>query len=58
MTITAAAIFFFGSAQFLELLSLDPQITLPDVDSAHLSGFGIGQGTYLVKKAALKLGDG
>jgi MoxR-like ATPase len=32
--------------------------TLPDVDTALLGGFGVGQGAYLIKKAALPNGVG
>jgi hypothetical protein len=34
------------------------KVALPDVDTALLPGFGIGQGAYLVKKAATPLGKG
>jgi len=33
-------------------------MTLPDVDTTLLSGFGIGQGAYLIKKLAAPLGKG
>lgn len=33
-------------------------VALPDIDSSLLAGFGVGQGAYLVQKAALKAGDG
>jgi hypothetical protein len=32
-------------------------ITLPDVDSTILAGFGLGQGAYLTKKAVGNLGS-
>jgi hypothetical protein len=58
--VTAAAVVIFGLSafHFLGALALQPQVQLPDVDTALLSGFGLGQGAYLVKKAALPLGQG
>jgi hypothetical protein len=41
---------FLGSIQFLKT------ITLPDVDSTILAGFGLGQGAYLAKKAGGNVG--
>jgi hypothetical protein len=58
VTVAAVAIFFTTSFHFLGSLQLISPVTLPDVDSALLAGFGIGQGAYLVKKAALPLGQG
>jgi hypothetical protein len=58
--VTAAAVMVFGLSafHFLGALALEPQVELPDVDTALLSGFGLGQGAYLVKKAALPPGQG
>lgn len=58
--ITMAAVMIFVGQAFHEagMLVMSSQIKLPDVDSSLLAGFGIGQGAYLVKKAALKAGDG
>ena len=39
-------------------LKLATQVTLPDVDTTLLASFGIGHGAYLIKKAALKPGEG
>jgi hypothetical protein len=39
-------------------VTLAGKVALPDIDTAPLSGFGIGQGAYLVKKAATPLGKG
>jgi hypothetical protein len=47
-----------ASFHFLGKLALASPITLPDVDTALLATFGIGQGAYLFKKAALPLGQG
>jgi hypothetical protein len=41
---------FLGSIQFLKT------VTLPDVDSTILAGFGLGQGAYLAKKAGGNVG--
>ena len=58
--ITAAAVLIFlaSSFHFLGRVTLAGTMTLPDVDSTLLAGFGIGQGAYLFKKAALPLGQG
>jgi len=58
VALAAVMIFVLGSFHFLGALALQTQITLPDVDSTVLSGFGLGQGAYLVKKAALRAGQG
>ena len=55
----AAVVLFMAAAfHFLGRLAMSTQIVLPDVDTALLSIFGLGQGAYLVKKAALPLGQG
>jgi hypothetical protein len=41
---------FLGSVQFLKA------VTLPDVDTTILAGFGLGQGAYLAKKAGGNVG--
>ncbi|HUZ34123.1 MAG TPA: hypothetical protein VMV19_18755 [Xanthobacteraceae bacterium] len=59
VTIAAVVIFvttsfyFIGTADFAKAVT-----TLPDIDTTLLSGFGVGQGAYLIKKAALKPGEG
>ena len=58
VTVLAVIIFGLSSFHFLSALALERQISLPDVDTALLSGFGIGQGAYLVKKAAANAGEG
>ncbi len=58
VTATAVAIFVATSFHFLGKLTLASPVTLPDVDTALLAGFGIGQGAYLFKKAALPPGQG
>lgn len=58
ITLAAVAIFICQSFWWLTDLQVSAQVTLPDVDGALLSGFGLGQGAYLFKKAALPLGKG
>lgn len=54
----ATVIFACASWEFLTLLDIAKTTTLPDVDTALLGSFGIGQGAYLIKKAALPNGVG
>lgn len=58
ITVLAVGIFVAECFHGGGLLPLKDTVTLPDVDSSLLAGFGIGHGAYLAKKAALKLGDG
>jgi hypothetical protein len=58
ITLAAALIFLLTTYNFLGLLALTTPVTLPDVGTTLLSGFGLGQGAYLIKKAALNAGDG
>ena len=58
ITVAAVGIFVAASFHFLGKLALQTPVTLPDVDTSLLAGFGIGQGAYLLKKAALPLGQG
>jgi hypothetical protein len=53
----ATVIFAAASWEFLTLVDI-VKTTLPDVDTALLGSFGIGQGAYLIKKAALPAGWG
>jgi hypothetical protein len=39
-------------------LPLQEHVSLPDVDGSLLAAFGVAQGTYLAKKAALPVGTG
>ncbi|MGA9868680.1 MAG: hypothetical protein WBQ75_19820 [Acetobacteraceae bacterium] len=58
VTLVAVAIFLVTAFHFLGALELaTPTTILPDVDTGLLASFGIGQGAYLVKKAAGNLGD-
>jgi hypothetical protein len=54
----ATLIFACASWEFLTLVDIVKTTTLPDVDTALLGSFGIGQGAYLIKKAALPNGVG
>jgi succinate dehydrogenase hydrophobic anchor subunit len=58
ITVTAVLLFALSSFHFLGALELATPVQLPDVDSTLLSVFGLGQGAYLIKKAATKVGEG
>jgi hypothetical protein len=58
VTLAAVGIYFSSAFVFLGNLWPDKTITLPDLDTTLLSAFGLGQGAYLVKKAAMKPGEG
>jgi hypothetical protein len=58
VTVAAVAIFVSQAAHDAGSLLVTHAATLPDVDSSLLAGFGIGQGAYLVKKAAVGAGQG
>jgi hypothetical protein len=58
VTLAAVVIFVLMCFNWMGNLEVATLTKLPDVDSALLSGFGIGQGAYLLKKAALPLGQG
>lgn len=58
ISVAAALIFACASWQFLALLDIVKTTTLPDIDTALLGSFGVGQGAYLIKKAALPPGVG
>jgi hypothetical protein len=54
----ATVIFAAASWEFLTLVDIVKTTTLPDIDTALLGSFGVGQGAYLIKKAALPNGVG
>lgn len=54
----ATVIFAAASWEFLTLVDIVRTTTLPDIDTALLGSFGVGQGAYLIKKAALPKGVG
>jgi len=58
ITLTAVVIYLTSTFNALASIPLQAHVSLPDVDTSLLAGFGIGQGAYLVKKAALPLGRG
>jgi hypothetical protein len=58
VTILAVIIYLLEAGYGLASVSFSAQVTLPDIDTTLLSAFGLGQGAYLVKKAASKLGEG
>lgn len=51
-------LFLLSSFQFLGWIAYAKKITLPDIDTTLLAIFGLGQGAYLIKKAATPLGKG
>jgi|HubBroStandDraft_5_1064220.scaffolds.fasta_scaffold74446_1 hypothetical protein len=58
ITVVAVIIFMLTALHQLGTLFSGQAYSLPDIDTSLLTSFGIGQGAYLVKKAALKAGDG
>jgi hypothetical protein len=52
VTLVAALTYVVQIFMFLRALDLSATITLPDVDGTLLAAFGLGQGAYLLKKAA------
>jgi hypothetical protein len=58
VALAAVAIFMASCFAFLGNLWPDQSIVLPDIDTTLLSAFGVGQGAYLLKKAAMKPGEG
>ena len=58
VVLLAVAVFGLTVFHFLAWIDCAPTMQLPDVDTTLLSAFGLGQGAYLVKKAATPLGKG
>jgi pyruvate/2-oxoglutarate dehydrogenase complex dihydrolipoamide acyltransferase (E2) component len=58
VALVAAVVFALSCFSNLATLPYLVHVSLPDVDSSLLAGFGIGQGAYLVKKAALPADKG
>ncbi|MBS0296372.1 MAG: hypothetical protein JSR45_08675 [Proteobacteria bacterium] len=58
ITLAAVVIFAVNCFVYLGRLPLEAITTLPDVDTTLLSAFGLGQGAYLIKKAALPPNQG
>jgi hypothetical protein len=57
LTLAAVAIFGVTAYHFLGGLQMTAQVTLPDIDTTLLGAFGVGQGAYLIKKAAGPVGS-
>jgi hypothetical protein len=51
-------IYIISAYLMLGNLQLQAHVSLPDVDGSLLAAFGVGQGAYLAKKAALPVGTG
>ena len=58
VTLSAVVLFLLSEFHSLAFLKLGEGFALQDIDSTMLAGFGLGHGAYLVKKAAVKAGDG
>ena len=60
IVVTLIAVILYGMRVFVCLgrIELGCAASLPDVDTALLGGFAIGQGAYLAKKAASRPGEG
>ncbi len=58
ISLLVVAIFLLLSFQFLGWITYAKKITLPDIDTTLLAIFGLGQGAYLIKKAATPFGKG
>jgi hypothetical protein len=56
VTLLAVVMYVMLIFHFLGLIEFAKSVTLPDVDSTVLAAFGLGQGAYLVKKAAGNVG--
>ena len=58
--ITWLAVIIYLVSAYLALgnLPLQENVSLPDVDGSLLAAFGVGQGAYLAKKAAVPVGTG
>jgi len=58
ISLLAAITFVIVGYNFLGTIVQSAHVNLPDVDTALLSGFGLGHGAYLIKKIASKPGEG
>jgi hypothetical protein len=57
ISLIAVIIYFLSVFHFLGSLELVKNVSFPDVDTALLTAFGLGQGAYLIKKSAGKPGE-
>lgn len=51
ITLIAVGVYLVQTVDFLSLLHMNAQVSMPDVDPTLLGIFGISHGTYLTKKA-------
>ncbi len=58
VTFLAVIVYAGQMLVFLGTVQLEPSVTLPDVDTTILGAFGLGQGAYLAKKFAARVGEG
>lgn len=56
VTLVAVIMYLMAAFHFLGQIQFAASVSLPDVDTTVLSAFGLGQGAYLVKKAAGNVG--
>jgi len=56
VTFLAVCTYILAIFHYLAVIHFTAAVTLPDVDTTILATFGIGQGAYLVKKAAGNVG--
>lgn len=58
VTLLVIGVYLVGTIKTLGSVSLEALYTMPDVDGALVSAFGLGQGAYLLKKLATPPGRG
>jgi len=58
ISLIAVVIYLLSTFNSLGSIPLQAHVSLPDIDTSLLGGFGVGQGAYLIKKAALPVGRG
>jgi len=56
VTLVAVVMYLTLVFHFLESIEFLKTVSLPDVDSTILAGFGLGQGAYLAKKVGGDVG--
>jgi hypothetical protein len=56
VTLVAVGMYLLLVFHFLESIEFLKTVSLPDVDTTILAGFGLGQGAYLAKKAGGDVG--
>jgi len=58
VTLLVIGVYLVATIKTLGSVSLESLYTMPDVDGALVSAFGLGQGAYLLKKLATPFGQG